>query len=152
MGKTIAKNKKASHDYHLFEKYECGIVLKGSEVKAIRAGRVNLKDSFVRIVKNELFLFNCHIGILNTTHHYYRHEERADRKLLLHRKEIDKLAKAVQKEGYTLVPTEMYFNHKNLVKIKIATAKGKKLYDKREDLKEKSMKKDMQRALKDNFR
>lgn len=148
MGETIAKNKKAYHDYTILEKFEAGIVLKGSEVKAIRAGRVNLKDSFIRIVKNEALLFNAHIGLLNTTHHYYRHEERADRKLLLKRKEIDKLKDAVDKEGLTIVPLQLYFSKKNFVKIQIAIAQGKKLHDKRNDLKEKDMKRDIERALK----
>ncbi len=148
MGETIAKNKKAYFDYEILEKFEAGIVLKGSEVKGIRAGRVNLKDSFVRLVGNEAFLFNAHIGRLETTHHYYGHEERGSRKLLLHRKELDKMLKAVEKEGHTVVPLQMFFNRKNLVKIQIAIARGKKLHDKRHDLKEKSMKRDIDRALK----
>ncbi len=123
MGETIAKNKKAYHDYSIEEKFEAGIVLKGSEIKAIRAGRVNLKDSFIRIDDGEVVLFNAHIGLLDTTHHYYRHEERGARKLLLHKKEI--------------------------VKLQIAIAKGKKLHDKRQDLKEKDQKRDIARAMKD---
>ena len=149
MGETIAKNKKAYHDYTILEKYEAGLVLKGSEVKAIRAGRVNLKDSFVRFVQGEAFLFNAHIGLLNTTHHYYGHEERGSRKLLLHKKEIEKMIIAVEKEGLTIVPLQLYFNRKNIVKIQISIAKGKKLYDKRHDLKEKDMKRDIARAMKE---
>ena len=149
MGETIAKNKKAYHDYEILETFEAGMVLQGSEVKAIRAGRVNLKDSFVKIVRNEAFLFNAHIGRLETTHHYYGHEERGSRKLLLHKKEIAKLAAAVEKDGHTIVPLQMYFNRKNIVKIKIAIARGKKLHDKRADMKEKDMKRDIARALKD---
>ena len=149
MGETIAKNKKAYHDYTILEKFEAGLVLKGSEVKAIRAGRVNLKDSFVRFVQGEAFLFNAHIGLLNTTHHYYGHEERGSRKLLLHKKEIEKMIIAVEKEGLTVVPLQLYFNRKNIVKIQISIAKGKKLYDKRHDLKEKDMKRDIARAMKE---
>ncbi len=149
MGKTIAKNKKAFHDYHILEKLEAGLVLEGSEVKAVRASRVNLKDSFVRLVKDEAFLFNAHIGRLSTTHHYYTHEERRSRKLLLHKKELSKLKSAVQRDGYTIVPLQLYFNHRNLVKIQISIAKGKNLHDKREDLKQKDMKRDIARALKD---
>ena len=149
MGETIAKNKKAYHDYEILETFEAGLVLKGSEVKGIRAGRVNLKDSFVKIVKGEAFLFNAHIGRLETTHHYYGHEERGSRKLLLHKKEIAKLKDAVEKEGHTIVPLQMYFNRKNIVKIQIAIARGKKLHDKRADMKEKDMKRDIQRALKE---
>jgi len=149
VGETVAKNKKAYHDYMIEEKFEAGIVLKGSEIKAIRANRVNLKDSFIRIDNGEAVLFNAHIGLLSTTHHYYRHEERGSRKLLLHKKEIAKLAKAVQRDGLTIVPLSMYYNRKNLVKVQIAIAKGKQTHDKRQDLKEKDMKRDIARAMKD---
>lgn len=143
------KNKKAFHDYEILETFEAGIVLEGSEVKAAREGRVNLKDSFVRIIKNEIFVLNMHITHLSTAHSTYRPNERRDRKLLLHRKEIDKLFTKVTKDGITIVPIKMYFNSKNMLKMQIATARGKKLHDKREDLKEKSMKRDIQRVLKE---
>jgi SsrA-binding protein len=149
MGENIAKNKKAYFDYFLEEKFEAGLVLKGSEIKAIRAGRVNLKDSFIRFVQGEAFLFNAHIGRLETTHHFYAHEERGSRKLLLHKKQIAKMIKAVEKDGYTVVPLQLYFNDRNIVKIQIAIAKGKQLHDKRNDLKEKDMKRDVERAIKD---
>ena len=149
MGETITKNKKAYHDYTIEGKLEAGIVLKGSEIKAIRAGRVNLKDSFIRIDDGEVVLYNAHIGLLETTHHYYRHEERGSRKLLLHKKEIAKLERAVQRDGMTIVPLVMYYNHKNIVKLQIGVAKGKKLHDKRQDLKEKDMKRDIARAMKE---
>ncbi len=125
------------------------MVLKGSEIKAIRAGRVNLKDSFIRFVQGEAFLFNAHIGRLETTHHFYAHEERGSRKLLLHKKQIAKMVKAVEKDGFTVVPLQLYFNDRNIVKIQIAIAKGKQLHDKRNDLKEKDMKRDMERSIKD---
>jgi SsrA-binding protein len=149
MGETIAKNKKAYFDYFLEEKFEAGLVLKGSEVKGIRANRVNLKDSFIRFVGEEAFIFNAHIGRLDTTHHFYGHEERGSRKLLLHKKEILKMIKAVERDGYTIVPLQLYFNKKNIAKLQIAIAKGKQLHDKRRDLKEKDMKKDIARAMKD---
>ena len=149
MGETIAKNKKAYHDYSVEEKLEAGIVLKGSEIKAIRAGRVNLKDSFIRIDDGEVVLFNAHIGLLATTHHYYRHEERGSRKLLLHKKQIVKLERAIQRDGLTIVPLVMYYSRKNIVKLQIGVAKGKKLHDKRQDLKEKDMKRDIARAMKE---
>ncbi|MEA2111402.1 MAG: SsrA-binding protein SmpB [Campylobacterota bacterium] len=149
MGETIAKNKKAWFDYEIIEKFEAGMVLQGSEVKGIRANRVNLKDSFIRFVNSEAFLFNAHIGRLETTHHYYGHEERGSRKLLLHRKELNKMIKAVEKDGHTIVPLQMFFNHKNIIKIQIAIARGKKQHDKRHDLKEKSMKRDIARAMKE---
>jgi len=149
MGETYAKNKKAYFDYFLEEKFEAGLVLQGSEVKGIRAHRVNLKDSFIRFVGDEAFLFNAHIGRLETTHHYYTHEERGSRKLLLHKAQIQKMLKAVNRDGYTVVPLQLYFNGRNLVKIQIAIAKGKQLHDKRQDLKAKDMKRDIQRAMKD---
>lgn len=149
MGKVIANNKKAYHDYFIEEKFEAGLVLKGSEIKGIRASRVNLKDSFIRLVKGEAILFNAHIGRLETTHHFYGHEERADRKLLLHKKEIAKLKKAIERDGYTVVPLQLYLNDRNLAKIQIGIARGKDLHDKRQDMKEKDMKRDMQRTLKD---
>jgi SsrA-binding protein len=136
----VFKNRKAFHDYEILETLEVGIVLEGSEVKAAREGRVNLKDSFVRIIKNEVYVLNMHIT--------YRPDERRARKLLLHKKQIEKFYSKVTKEGITLIPLKMYFNSKNMIKMQIATAKGKKLHDKREDLKEKSMNRDIQRALK----
>ena len=149
MGETIAKNKKAYHDYFIEEKFEAGLVLTGSEVKGLRAHRVNLKDSFIRFVKDEPTLFNAHIGRLETTNHYYSHEERGARKLLLHKKQIQKMIKAVTRDGYTIVPLQLYFNDRNIAKIQIAIAKGKQLHDKRQDLKEKDQKRDIARAMKD---
>ena len=149
MGETLAKNKKAYHDYFIEEKFEAGLVLSGSEVKGLRAKRVNLKDSFIRFVAKEAFLFNAHIGRLPTTHHFYGHEERGSRKLLLHRKQLDKMLKAVTRDGYTVVPLQIYFNARNIAKIQIAIAKGKQLHDKRQDLKEKDQKRDIARAMKD---
>jgi len=142
-------NKKAFHDYIIEDIFEVGIVLHGSEVKAIRAGRMNFKESFVRIIKNEVFILNMHISHLDTTHTSYRPEENKDRKLLMHRKQINKLFEKVTKDGYTIVPTKMYFNKNNIFKVNIGIAKGKKDYDKREDLKAKAMKRDTQRVLKE---
>lgn len=141
-------NKKAFHDYHIEDIIEAGIELKGSEVKAIRAGRLNFKDSFVRIIKNEVYILNMNISHLDTTHTAYRPDENRDRKLLLHRKQINKLFEKVTKDGYTIVPTKIYFNDKNILKVAIGIAKGKKLYDKREDLKRKTMQRETQRVLK----
>ncbi len=149
MGEPYAKNKKAYHDYFIEEKFEAGLVLSGGEVKGIRARRVNLKDSFIRIDDGEAVLFNMHIGRLETTHHFYGHEERGSRKLLLHKKQIQQMQKAVERDGYTIVPLQLYFNARNLVKVQIAIAKGKQLHDKRHDLKQKDMKRDIDRAMKD---
>ncbi len=144
----VFKNKKVFHDFIILDTYEAGIMLEGSEVKAVRDGRVNLKDSHVRIIKNEVFVLNMHITHLSTAHSTYRPDERRDRKLLLHRKDIDKLFIKVTKDGMTLVPIKMYFNSKNMLKMQIATAQGKKLHDKREDLKQKTMKRETEQALK----
>ena len=118
-------------------------------MKAIREGRVNLKDSHIRVVKNELFVFNMHITHLSTAHAAYRPDERRERKLLLHRKEINKIHERVMKDGLTIVPLKLYFNKRNMLKMQIATAEGKKLYDKRNDLKERTLKRETQIALKD---
>jgi len=149
MGETIAKNKKAYHDYFIEEKFEAGLVLQGSEVKGLRAKRVNLKDAFIKFMKNEPTLFNAHIGRLETTHRFYGHEERGSRKLLLHKKQIEKMLKAVTRDGYTIVPLQLYFNDRNIAKLQIGIAKGKQLHDKRQDLKEKDQKRDIARAMKE---
>lgn len=142
-------NKKAFHDYLISDIIEVGIELKGSEVKSIREGRINLKDSFIRIIKNEVFILNMHIGALETTHTSYRPREDRDRKLLLHRKQINNFSQKVSKDGYTIVATKLYFNDKNRVKLNIGLAKGKKLHDKRNALKEKDMQKQTNRILKE---
>jgi len=148
MSKTIATNKKAYHDYEILEKYEAGIVLEGNEVKALRAKKANLKDSFCRFIKGELYLANAHIGYLETTNRNFARDTRAPRKLLLHKKELDKLYGKTSKEGYTIVPLSLYFNDRNLAKVSIALAKGKKLHDKREALKRKTLEKEAKIAMK----
>ncbi len=144
----IAQNKKARHEYEILEKYEAGIVLQGSEVKALRARRANLNDAFCRFVKGELFLFNAHISHLDTTNRNFSKDERAPRKLLLHRKELDKLYGKVSKDGLTIIPLMIYFNERNLAKISIALARGKKLHDKREALKRRTLEREAQKAMK----
>ena len=144
----VFKNKKAFHDFTILETLEAGIVLEGSEVKAIRDGRVNLKDSFVRIIKGEAYLLNMHISHLSTTHTTYRPDEKKDRKLLLHSKQINKIFTKVTKDGITIVALKLYFNDRNMIKVQIATAQGKQLHDKREDLKAKTMLRETQQALK----
>jgi len=142
------RNRKAFHDYEISDIIEVGIELKGSEVKSIRDGRINLKDSFIRIIKGEMFILNMHIGALETTHVSYRPAEDRDRKLLLHRKQIDKFYEKVTKDGFTIVATKLYFNDKNFVKLNIGVGRGKKNHDKRQALKEKDMKKQTDRILK----
>lgn len=146
--KIIAKNKKAFFDYEILETLEAGISLFGSEVKALRFGRVNLKDSFVKIVLNEAFLFGMHISYLQTTNSHYKPNERRERKLLLHRKQIDKLFGKVNMQGMSIVPLKIYFNQRNKAKVEIALAQGKKLYDKRESIKKKIIDREAQANLK----
>jgi len=149
MGETVARNKKAFHDYEILEKFEAGLSLEGSEVKALRASRVNLKDAFVKIIKNEAFLMNAHISYFETTNAHYKPDERRPRKLLLHKKQINKLLEKVMREGLTIVPLSLYFNHKNLAKVQIALAKGKNVHDKRETLKKKDADRAARAAMKD---
>ncbi len=144
----IAQNKKARHEYEILEKFEAGLVLQGSEVKALRAKRANLNDAFCRFIKGELYLMNAHIGHLETTNRNFSKDERAPRKLLLHKKQLDKLFGKVSKEGLTIVPLMLYFNERNLAKVSIALAKGKKLHDKRETLKRRTLDREAATAIK----
>ncbi len=146
--KTIAQNKKARHEYEILETYEAGIVLQGSEVKALRANRANLNDAFCRFIKGELYLMNAHIAHLDTTNRHFSKDERAPRKLLLHKKELNKLYGKVSKDGLTIVPLKLYFNDRNLAKVQIALAKGKKLHDKRETLKRRTLDREAAIAIK----
>ncbi|MFV0480891.1 MAG: SsrA-binding protein SmpB [Campylobacteraceae bacterium] len=148
MGETVARNKKALHDFEILETLEAGIELKGSEVKAMRLGRVNLKDSYVRIIKGEAFLLGAHISYLDSTNPYFKPNERRDRRLLLHRKQIDKLFGKVMQDGNSIVALSLYFNDKNKAKVQIALAKGKTLHDKRETLKKKEADKEARAAMK----
>lgn len=138
--KSIAKNKKAWFDYELFEQFEAGIELYGWEVKSIRAGRAQIKESHITIKKNEVWCVYAHISPLNSASTHVETDERRRRKLLLKRREIDSLIGAVERKGFTIVPLEMYWKQ-NKIKIKIALAKGKKKYDKRAALKEKDINK-----------
>ncbi|RAX58122.1 SsrA-binding protein [Helicobacter monodelphidis] len=133
--KIVATNKKARFDYFILETLEVGIELKGSEVKALRAGRVNLKDSFVRVMRSELFLLNAHISFLETTYVHFKPNERRARKLLAHKKEIHKLLGETSTKGRTIVALSIYFNARNRAKVEIALAEGKDLHDKRETIK-----------------
>jgi len=145
----IAKNKKAYHDYEILEKFEAGIVLLGSEVKALRAKRANLNDAFCRFIQGELHLMNGHIAHLETTNRNFSRDTRSPRKLLLHKKELDKLFEKISKDGYTIVPLMLYFNERNLAKVSIAVSKGKNLHDKRETLKRRTQLREAQQAMKD---
>ncbi len=144
----VAQNKKARHDYEILEKFEAGIVLAGAEVKALRAKRANLSDAFCRFIKGELYLMNAHIAHLETANKHYVPDTRSPRKLLLHKKELLKLYSKVHKEGLTIIPLMIYFNERNLAKVSIAVAKGKKLHDKRADLKAKTLEREARSAMK----
>lgn len=150
MKKDLVKNKKAFHDFSIIDTFEAGIVLKGSEVKALRESRANLKDSFVRIIKGEIFLLNAHISHLKNTNAHFRPDEKAPRKLLMHKKQIHKLLGQVSTSGYTMIALSFYLNSKNIVKVSIALAKGKNLHDKREALKKKQSDIEARAAMK-NF-
>ncbi len=145
--RTIAKNKKAYHDYFIIETFEAGVELMGSEVKSIRNGRVNLKDSWCSIVKGELFVNGLHISVYEQGAMWCKDPLRV-RKLLMHKKEIMKLMGQEQQQGYAIIPLGMYFKG-NRVKLEIGLCKGKKLYDKREDMAKKSAKRTIERALKE---
>ena len=142
----ISKNKKAYFDFHIFDKYEAGIVLTGTEIKSVRKNEVNLKDSFVRIENGEVFLYNCHISPFDHGNRY-NHEPLRTRKLLLKKKEILKIDSKVKKDGYTVVPLEMFI-FKGFAKVEIALAKGKKLHDKREAIAKKDQKREIDRLMK----
>ena len=144
--KIITTNRKAFHEYHIFDKYNAGMVLTGTEIKSVRKGAVNLKDSFVKIDEGEVFLYNCHISPYEQGNRY-NHEEKRLRKLLLNKKEIDKLIGKIKKDGYSIIPLEIYLD-KGWAKVEIALAKGKKLYDKRDDLAKKAQSRDIERAVK----
>ena len=144
--KIISTNRKAFHEYHIFDKFNAGMVLTGTEIKSIRKGAINLKDSFVKVDDFEVFLYNCHISPYEQGNRY-NHEEKRTRKLLLNKKEIEKLVGKIKKGGYAIVPLEVYLEN-GWAKIEIALAKGKKLYDKRDDLAKKAQSRDIERAVK----
>jgi len=145
--KIITVNRKASHDYEIFEKFEAGIILLGSEIKSIREGKINLKDSYVEIRASEAFLINTHISMYSNAS-YNNHEPERVRKLLLHRREIKKLDRKVRTRGVSIVPLKMYYNNKGFVKVEIALAKGRRQYDKKQKIKEKDIKREVDRELK----
>ncbi len=148
--KTIAQNKKARHDYFVEETYEAGIELCGTEVKSLRAGSVNLKDSWCSIVDGEIFVNGMHISPYEQGNIFNRDPMRV-RKLLMHKKEILKLYGTVKQTGYSLIPISLYFKDSK-VKLQVGLCKGKKLYDKRADMAERSAKRDMERAIKEQRR
>ncbi|WP_262316641.1 SsrA-binding protein SmpB [Lacticaseibacillus parakribbianus] len=145
----LAQNKKARHDYNILDTYEAGIALTGTEIKSVRAGKVNLKDGFARVRNNEAWLENVNISPFAQGNQFNADPLR-NRKLLLHKKEIKKLLEATDQQGLTIVPLRMYLKH-GYAKVLIGVAQGKKLYDKREALKQKDQKRDIARAMKERY-
>ncbi|MBI4507436.1 MAG: SsrA-binding protein SmpB [Chloroflexi bacterium] len=143
--RVVATNRKALHDYEIEETYEAGLELAGSEVKSIRAGRVNLRDSYAKPVDGELWLYNCHIAAYDPASRY-GHDPERPRRLLLHRAEIRRLSGKVQERGFTLVPLRLYFK-RSRVKVALALAKGRKVYDRREAIARREAEREMERAL-----
>jgi SsrA-binding protein len=148
MSKLIAENRRARFDYFLDEKLEAGLQLTGTEVKALREGRANIAESYVAVAGRELSLINAHIPEYGPANRF-NHEPRRQRKLLMHRKEIDKLIGAAQREGRTLVPTRLYFNDRGRVKLEVALARGKKAHDKRQVESERDWKREQGRLMRD---
>ncbi len=146
-GKLVAQNKKTRHDYAIEETFEAGIVLQGTEIKSVRNARVNLKDSYARIDKGEIFLHNMHISPYEQGNRY-NHDPLRTRKLLLHKKQISRLIGETKESGYSIVPLKMYIKD-GYAKVLIGVARGKKKYDKRQDLKQKEAKRDIERAFKE---
>ncbi len=145
--RIVATNRKAYHDYAIEEKFEAGIVLRGTEVKSLREGKVNLRDSYASIDRGEVFLHHCHISPYSHGN-LANHEPLRTRKLLLHRKQIAKLLGKTQQKGLTLVPLRIYFTARGHAKVEIAVAKGKKFYDRREAIKGREAGREMERAMK----
>ncbi len=142
--KIIASNRKARHEYHILSTIEAGIALLGSEVKSLREGKLNIQDSHARIENNEVWLYHAHIPEYKQAN-INNHDEYRKRKLLLHKSQIRKLIRQTEEKGMTLIPLSFYFNEKNKVKVQLAVAKGKKMYDKREAIARKDEKRRLQR-------
>ena len=145
--KLISNNKKARHDYFIEEEYETGIVLTGTEIKSIRAGGVSLRDSFAKVENSEVFVYNMHISPYEKGNSFNTDPMRP-KKLLLHKKEIRKLIGYISRDGLTLVPLDVYLDRRGRAKMTLAVARGKKLYDKREDLAKRDAERDMDRRVK----
>ena len=146
--RVVARNRRATHDYFVDERFEAGIVLQGTEVKALRDGRGNINEAYAGERGGELFLINAYIPEYRAASHF-SHDTRRSRKLLLHKRELNKLIGAVRKQGQTLIPLSLYFNPRGLAKIELALARGKKTYDKRHAIKERDWQRDKQRLMRE---
>ena len=145
IGKLISNNKKARHDYFFEETLECGVVLTGTEIKSVRSGGINLRDSYAKVDDGEVWVYNMHISPYEQGNRYNTDPLRP-KKLLLHKQEIRKLVGLTTQKGLTLVPVQVYLNNKGIVKLELAVARGKKLYDKRDDLAKRDAQRDMERS------
>lgn len=144
--KIVAQNRRARHDYFIVETFECGIVLTGTEIKSVRDGKVNLKDSYAKFERGELWLINAHISPYEKAS-WYRHDPRQNRKLLMHRKELRRLSAKVKEKGLTLIPLSMYLKEGRLAKVALALAQGKNAHDKRDAIMERSAKRSIAREM-----
>lgn len=146
MGQTVVTNRKAFRDYTFSDKMECGISLIGAEVKSVRAGKAAFKDTFARIEKGQVYIYNLHIEPYQQAS-YMNEDPDRKRKLLMHKREIMRLEGKIAQSGKTLVPTKLYFNNRGILKIELGVGKGKKMYDKRESIKKRDMDREMSRAV-----
>ncbi|MDD2840188.1 MAG: SsrA-binding protein SmpB [Rickettsiales bacterium] len=148
--KIIAQNKKARHEYEILNEFDAGLALVGSEIKSLRSGRANIQEGFIEVDKNgEVYISGMNIPIYSMSSNYLNHKPDRKRKLLLNKKEINKIAGSVKLKGTTVIPLLLYINDKNFAKLKIGIGKGKKLYDKRRDIKERDWKRDKERIIKE---
>ncbi len=147
----VADNRKARHDYDIEESFEAGIVLTGSEIKSVRAGRVQLRGSYARVYNDEIYLYEAHISPYEQSGTYFNHEPTRPRKLLLHRREISRIDGLIRQKGMTLVPLKIYFKGRR-AKVELGVARGKKSYDKREDIAKRDAQRDIERAMKSRTR
>jgi SsrA-binding protein len=148
--KIVTVNRKARHDYFILETFETGIALKGTEVKSLRAGQANIKDSYALVENGELFLHNMHISAFEKGNRF-NHEPKRKRKLLMHKREIMRLLGHTREKGLSLIPLKIYFNERGKAKVELALTRGKKTYDKREDVAKRDAKREMERAMKGNY-
>jgi SsrA-binding protein len=144
---TVADNRKARHDYFIEESFEAGLALTGTEIKSVRSGRLNLRGGYARVVGGEVWLYDVHISPYEQSGTYFNHEPTRPRKLLLHRREINRILGQVERQGFTLVPLRVYFKGRR-AKLELGLARGKKLYDKREDIAKREARRDIERVMK----
>lgn len=146
--KIVTDNRKARHDYFIEETYEAGIALTGPEVKSLRQGKANLRDSYARVEGNRVVMHNAHISTYDAASRF-NHDPRRPRQLLLHKSEIRRLVGRTREQGYTLIPLSIYFNQRGLAKVELALAKGKRLYDKREDIAARDARREIEKAFRE---